>query len=80
VVSALDVVGAAVSGQESSAREAAATEPLTVGAEESLYSAAQLMSEHAVSHLMVIDPANGYPIGVLSTLDVAAVYATRVVR
>jgi CBS domain-containing protein len=33
------------------------------------------MSEHGVSHLVVLDAANGHPIGILSTLDVAAVYA-----
>jgi len=33
------------------------------------------MREHGVSHLVVVDRASGYPLGVLSTLDVAAVYA-----
>jgi CBS domain-containing protein len=34
-----------------------------------------MMAEHGVSHLIVLDHAGGYPTGVLSTLDVAAVYA-----
>lgn len=38
--------------------------------------AAQLMVEHGVAHLIVLDAASGHPIGVISTLDVAAVYAS----
>jgi CBS domain-containing protein len=75
IVSDLDVVTAAANGEETTAGQAAATEPLTVSAEERLDRAAQLMSEHGVSHLVVLDGAGGFPIGVLSTLDIAAVYA-----
>jgi CBS domain-containing protein len=75
VVSDLDVVAAAVSGAEPSALQAAATEPLAVSASESLHRAAQLMAEHGVTHLVVLDAAGGYPVGVLSTLDIAVAYA-----
>jgi CBS domain-containing protein len=75
VVSALDVVAAAASGTAPTARQAAATEPLSVSGRESLHRAAQLMAEHGVGHLLVLDAAGGYPVGVLSTLDVAAAYA-----
>ena len=75
VVSDLDVVAGAASGEEPNAGQAAATEPLVVSANERLDRAAQLMAEHAVSHLVVLDPASGLPIGILSTLDVAAVCA-----
>ncbi|MGZ4184722.1 MAG: CBS domain-containing protein [Solirubrobacteraceae bacterium] len=75
VVSDLDVVAALASDSEPSALQAAATEPLTVSANETLHRAAQLMAEHGVSHLVVLDAAGGYPVGVLSTLDVTAVYA-----
>jgi predicted transcriptional regulator len=75
IVSALDVVAALASGQEPTAREAAATETISVSANEPLAGAAQLMIEHGVSHLVVRDAASGYPVGVLSTLDIAAVYA-----
>jgi CBS domain-containing protein len=75
VVSDLDVIAAIASGQEPSAAQAAATEPLVVSAEERLARAAQLMAEHAVSHLVVLDAADGHPIGVIATSDVAAVYA-----
>lgn len=75
VLSDLDVVAAVAAGADCTASRAAATEPLTVSADEPLLGAAQLMTEHGVSHLVVIDAANGYPVGVLSTLDIAAVYA-----
>jgi CBS domain-containing protein len=75
IASALDVVAAASTGQEPTALQVACTEPLTVSADESLQRAAQLMTEHGVSHLVVIEGASGYPIGILSTLDIAAVYA-----
>jgi CBS domain-containing protein len=75
VVSDLDVIAAAASGTEPSALEAAGTEPLTISADQPLHRAAQLMAEHGVAHLVVRDPASGYPVGVLSTLDIAAVYA-----
>ena len=75
VVSDLDVVAAIASGNELSAAQSAATEPLTVSSEERLDRAAQLMVEHGVSHLVVLDAAGGRPVGILSTLDVATVYS-----
>jgi CBS domain-containing protein len=75
VVSDLDVVAAAVGGTGPSALQAAANEPLAVSADESLQCAARLMAEHGVAHLVVLDAASGYPVGVLSTLDIAAAYA-----
>jgi len=33
------------------------------------------MTEHRVHHLIVVDPANGYPVGILSTLDIAVLVA-----
>jgi CBS domain-containing protein len=75
VVSDLDVVRAAAAGAEPSAAGVAASEPLAVSADDSLHRAAQLMVEHGVAHLIVLDAAGGHPIGVISTLDVAAVYA-----
>ena len=78
VVSDLDVVRAAAAGAEPSAAGVAANEPLAVSADDSLRRAAQLMVEHGVAHLIVLDAASGHPIGVISTLDVAAVYASGV--
>ena len=77
VVSALDVVAAASSGNLSvTARVAAATEPLiTISADAPLDRAAKLMTRHRVHHLIVVDPAGGYPVGILSTLDIAVLVA-----
>lgn len=74
MLSALDVVAGAAAGGEMSAGEAAATEFLSVDSGARLEHAAQMMLEHEVSHLTVIDHATGRPIGMLSTLDIAAVY------
>ena len=48
-----------------------------IAPDETLERAAQLMAENAVAHLVVVDPDTGHPVGVLSTLDVAAALATR---
>ena len=32
------------------------------------------MVQHGVSHVVVLDAANGHPCGILSTLDIAAAY------
>lgn len=75
VVSDLDLMQATAVAVEPTAIEVAATEPLAVSAHDSVQRAAQLMSEHAVTHVIVLDAAGGYPVGILSSLDVAAVYA-----
>jgi CBS domain-containing protein len=75
VVSDLDVVAAIAGGAECTAGQVAATESLTVSTNATLATAAQLMSEHVVSHLVVVDAAGGYPVGILSSLDIAMVYA-----
>jgi CBS domain-containing protein len=74
LVSDLDLVTIAAA-EDVGARTAggsAATEVVTVGPDETLRRAAQLMAEHDVAHLLVVDPETDRPIGVLSTLDVAA--------
>jgi CBS domain-containing protein len=75
VVSDLDVVAAVSAGVPCTAGQMAATETLTVRSDLTVLAAAQLMNEHAVSHLVVIDAIEGHPLGVLSSLDIAAVYA-----
>jgi CBS domain-containing protein len=75
VVSDLDVLAAVASRADSTAGVAAAIEPLAVAAGEPLETAAGLMHEHGVSHLVVVDVVEGYPLGVLSSLDIAAIYA-----
>jgi CBS domain-containing protein len=77
VVSDLDLVGTASADgvDDRTARAAAVTPALTVGPDETLERAAQIMTEHGVAHFVVVDRASGRPVGVLSTLDLAAVLA-----
>jgi CBS domain-containing protein len=57
LVSHMDVVAAIATGEDVLAHEVAATEAQTISADDPLERAAQLMSEHAVSHLVVVDPS-----------------------
>jgi CBS domain-containing protein len=76
IVSDADIVSAAASDlDQQGAADVAATEPLTVSPDESLDRAAQLMREHEITHLIVVDPHADHPVGVLSALDVAGVIA-----
>ena len=78
VVSDSDVTKAASMGHEdSSAGGMAQTELVTVAPDEALQRAAQLLTEHEVSHLVVADPERDRPLGVISTLDIAAALAAR---
>jgi CBS domain-containing protein len=76
LVSDLDLVAAARGEIDRKvARESSVTPLVTVRSDDPIEHAAQLMVEHEVSHVAVIDPATGRPVGVLSTLDVARVVA-----
>jgi CBS domain-containing protein len=76
IVSDLDLAAAASVRDldEQTAGATAATTPLTVRPDETIQRAAQLMTEHGATHLVVVDRARR-PVGVISTLDVAAVLA-----
>jgi CBS domain-containing protein len=76
VIADIDLAAAAASdSRQGTAGELARTEPVSVAADDSLERAAQLMAEHEVSHLVVIQPHSGHPVGVLSALDLAGVLA-----
>lgn len=75
IVSDLDLARFANEAAGQMAGSMARTEFVTVAPNESLERAAQLMSEHEVSHLVVVDPDDGRPVGVLSTLDLAGALA-----
>ena len=47
----------------------------TVEPTDSLHDAAQLMRDHEVEHVIVVDPVSDRPLGVISTLDVIQVLA-----
>jgi CBS domain-containing protein len=71
VVSDLDLVAAAALGAaDDVAGAAAATPAVMVRTEDGLRRAMQLMTEHQVTHLVVVDH-HGRPRGVISTLDIA---------
>jgi CBS domain-containing protein len=74
VVSDRDVVAALASGEAVTAGAVAATEVVTVSPDDTLRHAAQLMRDHDVSHVLVVDPRSDRPVGILSTLDIAAVF------
>lgn len=77
VVSDLDLVAAASVREleEQVAGAAAVTPALMIAPDDTLQRAAQLMVEHALTHLVVVE--RGRPVGVVSTLDVADVLAGR---
>jgi CBS domain-containing protein len=77
VVSDLDLVNAATADEfeERTARGTAVTPVVMVEANESLAHVAQLMSEHEIAHLVVVEPESARPIGIISTLDLARILA-----
>lgn len=75
VVSDLDLARAAAAGQELAAGEIAATEPVTASPFDSLAAVAQMMGEHDVAHVVVVDDKDREPMGVVSTLDLARALA-----
>jgi len=77
IVSDADLLRAAEAGDldRQPARTIATTTVLTVASSDELARAAQLMVEHEVSHLIVIERRSRRPIGVVSTLDIARALA-----
>jgi CBS domain-containing protein len=72
VVSDLDLMAAVRPAlADATAAQLAATDLLIVNPADTLEHAAQLMAEQQTSHAIVVDPATGEPVGILSTLDVA---------
>jgi CBS domain-containing protein len=77
VISDLDLVAAASVRRltEQEAGGTAMTPAVTIAPGEHLEHAAHLMTKHGVAHLVVVDPIEQRPVGVLSTLDLAAALA-----
>jgi CBS domain-containing protein len=74
LVSDADVVAAAATDHvHRTAGGSAAAEAVTIGPDQGVRRAAELMSEHGLSHLLVVEPGSDRPVGVISTLDIAAV-------
>jgi CBS domain-containing protein len=79
IISDLDIVAAAArDDHERTAWSVARTALVTISPDDSLKRAAEVMAEHEVSHLVVVHPESGHPVGVLSTLDIAGVLARSV--
>ena len=75
MVSGLDLAAAFALGPDGvTAAKVACTEPVTTSARATLADAARLMTEHNVSHLVVV-AADGTPTGVVSTMDLARALA-----
>ena len=71
LVSDIDVVAALAAGEDdATAGAVASTEVVTVHPNESVRRAAELMRDHEVTHLLVVNGVSDRPIGVISTLDV----------
>jgi CBS domain-containing protein len=77
VVSDLDLIAAATVRDlsDQSAGGSSASPVVLVTPDESLERAAQLMTEHATAHLIVVDGTTFRPVGVVSTLDIARALA-----
>ena len=70
VVSDLDLVKAASAGviDDRTAGGTAVTPIVIVEEHDTLVHAAQLLSEHEITHLVVVDPKTERPVGIVSTL------------
>ena len=75
VIADIDIAASAAGSRDAPAGTLARTEPITVHPNDSLEHAAQLMAEHEVTHLVVVQPHSHHPVGVLSALDVAGAVA-----
>ncbi len=79
IVTDLDVVRAALdAGPEPVAGTICAGEVVTVDPDETLDVVARRMSEHDLTHVVVV--ADGEPVGVISTLDIASALARETSR
>ena len=76
VVSDLDLVAASrLDLDQRTAGGSAVTPLVTVPRDAPIQEAAELMAQHGIAHLAVIDPDARRPIGVISTLDIARAVA-----
>jgi CBS domain-containing protein len=76
IVSDQDLLQVAVRGGSDQSAHSLSRQPIvSVGPAMPLREAGELMISRGVNHVLVIDPDNQHPVGVLSTLDVAGVVA-----
>ena len=70
IVSDLDLMAALDAGTAATTGEIAGSEIVTVSPLDPLAVAVRLMTEHQTTHLVVVSPDTGRPVGMVSTLDV----------
>jgi CBS domain-containing protein len=76
ILSDLDLMRAFTSGRmQVTAGELASTEIVTVGSDDQVEETARLMTDHECTHLVVVSPDAGEPVGIVSSLDVARALA-----
>jgi CBS domain-containing protein len=75
VVTDRNLLAVAADADMRSAAECATGRLLAIGPDEPVEAAVRLMQSHSVSRLMVTDGGRGLPLGILTTLDVAAALA-----
>jgi CBS domain-containing protein len=76
VLTDLDLIDASVPDIEQRTAGGTARAPVvTVKADEPIEQAARLMTEHRTTHLVVVSPETGRPLGVVSSLDLASAIA-----
>jgi CBS domain-containing protein len=73
VVTDHDVLRSAAFVGDRTAGDVATGEVLLAQPDESLPEVAERMLEHGTSHVVVVEPRTGRPVGVLSTLDIAGI-------
>ncbi len=79
IVSDLDLLEAAIESDPPATAATLAEQPvISVRSTMSVHDAARAMVENGVNHVVVVDSADRVPIGILSTLDVAALFAAGV--
>jgi CBS domain-containing protein len=78
VVTGTDLVAAVAQGSLPATVDELMHEPVTIGPAATLREAADLMLQHEIHRLVVVDPATpaGMPLGLLSTSDIVAEMAT----
>jgi CBS domain-containing protein len=75
IVTSLDLARAPDKLDSLTAGEVASTDLVTIKSNEPLVTAAKLMAEHGISHLIAVQPDQDRPAGMISARDLAAAVA-----
>ena len=72
IVTSLDLARAGEDIRTLNAGDLASTDVVTVDSNEPLQSAARLMAEHGINHLVAVQPGTSRPVGMVSASGIAA--------